>query len=810
MLRNWLHRPYFFVIAAICCVAVGPSFATAKSDASLEKRFQDEFRPILAELCFDCHGPEKQKGDVRFDLLSADVSQSFNPEIWHDALDQLSLGEMPPRKSPQPSAVQRKLLTDWLSDALREAAEAARWADGRVVTRRLTRYEYANTMRDLLGVNLDFARDLPPDPSSSEGFLNNGATLEMSPTQIEVYLEAARKALDEAIVSGERPQLHQFAQEKTAVGNLPTRKVAGHLPARPEFILDLKEFPRSGEFELRIRARASIPDAAGYPKIRVSLGHVPGIIHVPRGEIGEIDVSPESQVFTLSGRMEDFPQPGPISFGRSGFKGMIVMLDFLDADGNELRYPDQPYAATPPKPKKGEKPKTLPEPPPFGSRLDIAIESVEFQAPVLASWPPPSHLALLGPVSSDEEGLESVRDRLERFMTRAYRRPLRPEEVERTLQLYQAIRPTVDSFEAAMRETFASVLVSPHFLYIVENRSLEDADLQPLNDFEIATRLSYFLWSSMPDERLFQLAAQQSLRQPGMLDREVDRMLADPRAEQFAAHFTNQWLDLEALDRVAVNPEFFPDFDNALKEDMRRQTQSVFAEILHSDGRAIDLIDADWTLLNRALAQHYGLPSPRSSRLEYVALKPEDRRGGLLAQGAFLLASSNGEDSHPIKRAVWILDRLLDSPPAPPPPEVPELDPENPDLAGLSLKDQLAVHREKESCRSCHEGIDPWGIPLENFDALGRWRTAPDVSSTLPNGTEIDGFDELKRYLLEERSDWFARSLAKRMMGYALGRSLDLGDRETVETLTRQFVENDFRLKKLIVDLVNSEAFLTK
>ncbi len=805
------HRPtwsrFLAAAAATLFATHSAAFAAEQSPNSLEARFQKEFRPVLAELCFECHGAEKQKGDVRFDTLGADVSKWPDPGIWHDALDQLSLGEMPPRKSTQPSPAQRKLLTAWMTDALQEAAEAARYADGRVVTRRLTRYEYANTMRDLLGIDLDFARDLPPDPASSEGFHNNGATLEMSPSQIQAYLDAARMALDVAIVTGERPRLHQFAQTKTSVGNLPDKEVAGHLPVRPEFILDVTDFPQSGEFRLRIRARASVPESEGLPKMQVSLGHVPGIIHVPRGEVGEVEVTPETQLHTFSGRMENFPQPGPVAFGNSGFKGMIVMVDFCDADGNELRHADQTYAQTP---KKGQKPKAPSAPPPFGSRLDIQIESVEFEAPVLTSWPPPSHLALLGPVSSDKEDLGKVRSRLQSFMTRAYRRPVRPEEIDSTLRLYQAIRPTVDSHEAAMREVFASVLVSPHFLYIVENRSAGGTEPEPLSDHEIATRLSYFLWSTMPDERLFQLAGQQVLRLPGVLEREVDRMLADPRAEQFATHFTDQWLDLDALERVAVNPEFFPDFDNDLKKDMRLQTRAVFAEILHSDGLGTDLIDADWTLVNRPLARHYGLTGPRSSRLERIALKPEDRRGGVLAHGAFLLAASNGEDSHPIKRAVWILDRLLDSPPSPPPPDVPELDPKNPSLAGLSPQEQLAVHREKESCRSCHAGIDPWGIPLENFDALGRWRSAADAKSTLPDGTELDGFNDLKRYLLEERSDWFARSLVKRMMAYALGRSLDLGDRTTTTALTRQFVENDFRLKKLIVNLVETQAFLTK
>lgn len=789
------------------------NFAIAANADEVGDAYQRDVRPLLAELCFECHGAEKQKGDIRFDTLQPDLTDQGEVELWHDAMDQINLGEMPPRKANQPNSEQRKALVAWMSDALRHAAESSRYNDGRVVTRRLTRYEYANTMRDLLGVNLDFARELPPDPASSEGFVNNGATLEMSPTQIETYLAIARKGLSEAIVTGKRPKLFQFAQENTAKGNLPKPKVKGHIPVNPEYVLDLKEFPRNGEFEVRVQARAAIPEGQGLPRIHLTLGHVPGIIHVPRGEIGSADVSNQLQTFTFRGRMEDFPQPGPISFGRSGFKGMIVMIDFTNADGKELRYPDQQYARTPTPPKKGEKPKPLPTPPPFGSRLDIQIESIEFEAPTFASWPPPSHRQLVG----DSEKPDA-RELLNSFMTRAYRRPVTATELDQQLQLFRVLEQRSDSFEATIRETFASVLVSPHFLYRVESRpdtGQPNTKASAISSYELASRLSYFLWSSMPDDRLFALAKANRLHDPQVLDDEVSRMLANPRAKQFAGHFTDQWLDLEALDRIAVNPEFFPDFDNALKDDMRAETHAVFAEILHSDGSALDLLDSDWTMLNRPLAQHYGLTGPQSSAFEMVALKPEDHRGGLLTQSAFLLAASNGEDSHPIKRAVWILDRLLDSPPAPPPPDVPDLDPANPDLAGLSLKDQLAVHREKESCASCHEGIDPWGIPLENYDAVGRWRSqikrAPiDSATTLPNGESVDGIRELQAFLLNDRQEWFARSLVKRLMSYALGRSLDIGDRPVIESLTSDFVAGDFRLQALITDLVQSEAFLTK
>lgn len=794
--------------------------------------FKKDVQPLLKRLCYECHGANQSKGEIRFDQLDPDMIKGADAETWHDVLNQLNLGEMPPRKSKQPTAEQRQLLTKWMLSALREASAAKRYKEGRVVTRRLTRYEYANTMRELLLVDLDFARDLPPEPASPSGFLNNGATLEMSPTQIEVYLKAARGGLAEAVVTGPRPKLHEFAQTETAVGKLPTKKVAGHNPVKPEFILDLKDFPRHGIFELKVTARAAIPKGEDFPRIRISMGHVPGIIHVPRGEIGEADVSQQERTFTFRGRMEDFPQPGPVAFGNSGFKGMIIMIDFLNADGNELRYSDRKYAQRPPPPKKKKKdqiakedevktpPKEKLEPVPFGDRLEIMVTSVEFKAPVHASWPPQSHQRLLFASENSRDELRYARELLQRFMRSAYRRPVRPDEIEQTVQLFETIRPRTDSFEVAIRETFASVLVSPHFLYIVENREANLKD-QRVTDFELASRLSYFLWSSQPDQQLLDLAEQGTLHEPPLLQKEIKRLLADDRSSEFIRHFVDQWLDLDALDRVAVNPEFYPEFDNELKEHMRQETQAYFERILLDNRSLMELLDSDWAMLNRPLAKHYAVEGPRSSQFERVVFKPEKRRGGLLTQGSFLLANSNGEDSHPIKRAVWILDRLLDSPPAPPPPDVPELDAESPDLAKLTLKEQLVVHRQKESCKSCHQGIDPWGIPLENFDAIGRWRTlipahrkrpetAVDASSVLPGGEAIHGLRELQRYLVEERSQWFARSVVKRLMAYGLGRSLDFGDREAVETLTERFIENDFRLQPLIVDFIQSETFQTK
>lgn len=797
--------------------------------ADVAPEFERDVRPLLVRLCFDCHGATTPKGDFRLDNVNADVVNGRDAETWHDVLNRINLGEMPPPKSVQPSTDERRVLVDWLTSALRRAAEAKRFANGRVLMRRLTRYEYQNTMRDLLGVDLDYTVELPPEPMSGEGFLNNGATLEMAPAQFEAYLKAARRGLSEAVVSGEMPTVHRLTVERTAVGRLPTRPVAGHAPARPEFLASLEEFPRTGSFEIRIRAGAIIPSGKDYPRLRLSLGCVPGIVHVPRKIVGEVDVmasveTPET--YTFRGRLEDFPQPGDTPFGNVAFDGMIALVDFLDADGRELRDPKRTYAVPQPAPKKKKpgvgQPRATAPPLPEDAKLDIVVSSFEFEAPVIASWPPPTHTRIL--FDSELRGDEAayVRLVLRQFMTRAYRRPVTGDEVEQTVRFFDAIRPAASSFEDAMRETLAAVLVSPHFLYIVEPRPAgSESDLE-LNDFELAARLSYFLWSSMPDDELFALAGDGRLGDPEILAGQVKRMLAGERAGEFLTRFADQWFDLGALDRVAVNPEFFPKFDSSLKLDMRDQLRAFLAEIIRNDLSCLNLLDSDWTMLNRPLAVYYGLPGPRSRRFERVALPAGHRRGGVFGQAGFLLSNSTGEESHPIKRAVWVLDRLLDSPPASPPPDVPELDAESPDLAGLSLKEQLAVHRQKEACANCHRGIDPWGIPLENFDAVGAWRTGlkpamkrakakpVDASSVLPDGTEISGLDEFKRYLIEHRQQQLARAVVKRLAGYALGRSLDLGDEPMVQQLSERFANDGFRLNRLIVELVASDAFRSK
>lgn len=803
--------------ATVCLTLLCGSHSTSNfaaddsSDGSAVATYEAKIRPLLKQYCDRCHNAKKHEADLQFGQLNPDMIAGNDAETWHDVLNRINQGEMPPEKSKPLSNEDRRVLVDWLTSELKRAVDVRRSTGGRVVLRRLTRYEYQNTMRDLIGLDLDYAADLPPESSSADGFQNNGATLGISPLQIEYYLKAARKALGNAIVTGTRPEVHEVRREITdkPIVDDPKKKnkkkklnmQAARLLADSNTMYQLKvdKFPREGDIIVRITAAAEVPDGAGYPQLHVSLG-VKSDTESPERMLAVADVTAsvdEPQTFEFRGRIEDFPLPGhnPKFPGlavnvRNVYGGSYTKIGRTSKQGAQLR--DSPA---------------------------IVLTSIEFVGPVLSSWPPQSHTNILFERTEGQSDTDYVADVLTRFMRQAYRRPVTEADVDVMMSFYERIRPRSETLEAAVRDTLAMVLVSPEFLYLVEPRD-KNAKATRLDSHELASRLSYFLWNSMPDDELFTLATDGSLSAPAVLQTQVQRMITDERSWQFVSHFSDQWLDLSGTSRVAVNPQFYPNFDDNLKKDMRLETQHFLAEILKNDLSALNLVASDFAMLNRPLAQHYGIDGPMGQQFERVALTSDQRRGGLLTQGSFLLANSNGEDSHPIRRAVWVLDRLLDDPPAPPPPDVPELDSTNPSLASLSLKQQLELHREKEACNNCHRGIDPWGIAFESFDAVGLSRTeviarnrktAPvDTSAVLPDGTEVDGVQQLQDYLLTNKRQQFARSLVKRLLTYALGRSLELADEETVDQLTAAFAKDDYRLSSLIVGIVGSDAFQTK
>ena len=767
--------------------------------------FEKQVRPILKKHCFKCHGEKKQKGDLRLDTLSGDLSKDrVAAEAWHDVRNALNLSEMPPKKEDSLLPAELRTVTSWITQEIDALVASQKGTGGRIVLRRLNKTDYQNTMRDLLGIEMDYAKNLPPETLSEDGFRNNGTTLQMSDLQLEYYLESARKGLAKAIVTGSRPK---FFEKEFIVSVNDKNRGSNILDKDQQFIAKLLDYPEDGEILIRAKVKAQFAEDRGYPQLRAAIGYRADV-QAPRGFLKPVDITSEDwQIIEFRARIENFPLP---SKSQSKFPGLLLWLDNAYAEGR-----DKPIKAR----GKGKK-KKAPKGPLTYPRIEVA--SMQFIGPILDDWPPAQHKAILLPSKqrSNEEAYSKIVIR--NFMRRAFRRPIHDEEIVPYYRFFRSTRPEMETFEDAIRETLAMVLISPDFLFLVEPSG---SSKRSISDWELASRLSYFLWSSMPDTHLFNLAKKEALRKPEILEKEISRMISDERSWQFVEQFADQWLDIGALQRVAINPNYYPEFDPTLKASMRGETIHFFGELFQKNLSALNILDSNFTMLDEPLAKHYGLAGPKGSRFERVSIKPGDHRGGVLAHGSVLLGNSTGEDSHPVKRAVWIRERLLDDAPAPPPPDVPALDSTDPNFAALSVRDQLAEHRKQISCNECHRNIDPWGISLENFGADGLWREQilrkkvkgkgmiklPVLSEAiLPDGKKIEGIADLKKHLLEDRREQFARAFTSKLLTYALGRRLELIDQKTVDELTSKFIKSEYRIKDLIYLIVASKTFQSK
>ena len=767
--------------------------------------FEKQVRPILKKHCFKCHGEKKQKGDLRLDTLSGDLSKDrVAAEAWHDVRNALNLSEMPPKKEDSLLPAELRTVTSWITQEIDALVASQKGTGGRIVLRRLNKTDYQNTMRDLLGIEMDYAKNLPPETLSEDGFRNNGTTLQMSDLQLEYYLESARKGLAKAIVTGSRPK---FFEEEFTLSVNDKNRGSNILDKDQQFIAKLLDYPEDGEILIRAKVKAQFAENRGYPQLRAAIGYRADV-QAPRGFLKPVDITSEDwQIIEFRARIENFPLP---SKSQSKFPGLLLWLDNAYAEGH-----DKPIKAR----GKGKKKKAQKDPLTY-PRIEVA--SMQFIGPILDDWPPAQHKAILLPSKqrSNEEAYSKIVIR--NFMRRAFRRPIHDEEIVPYYRFFRSTRPKMETFEDAIRETLAMVLISPDFLFLVEPSG---SSKRSISDWELASRLSYFLWSSMPDTHLFNLAKKEALRKPEILEKEISRMISDERSWQFVEQFADQWLDIGALQRVAINPNYYPEFDPTLKASMRGETIHFFGELFQKNLSALNILDSNFTMLDEPLAKHYGLAGPKGSRFERVSIKPGDHRGGVLAHGSVLLGNSTGEDSHPVKRAVWIRERLLDDAPAPPPPDVPALDSTDPNFAALSVRDQLAEHRKQISCNECHRNIDPWGISLENFGADGLWREQilrkkvkgkgmiklPVLSEAiLPDGKKIEGIADLKKHLLEDRREQFARAFTSKLLTYALGRRLELIDQKTVDELTSKFIKSEYRIKDLIYLIVASKTFQSK
>ena len=1160
--------------------------------------YRDDVRPILEGYCFACHGPDKQKGAIRFDEVDPDMVDGLDVDVWDYARDLLGSGEMPPKKAPQPTAEERRVLVDWLNASLLAAARANEGVHAPVL-RRLNRAQYTNTLRELLGLGIEFGQVLPDDGKSHMGFTNNGEVLLTSPLHLEYYREIARDALSKAIVVGERPEPTHYrvefgldrgvghpgartggyqsvpldpddfavhvldgqgrpkvgaTEEEQAELDRVKRKVTvgfrgssqdrfhtveeglilyGAVPHKevapgswqgpsPNMKLEMQRvFPEEGDFVLRVeasrgylvaerkellialdepapRATVTMHEAAAEPseeqrlaatqtvlgpwyrggpiftdtgaiardteytprtgidfdatladgvttwveagdvdgevqrfeteigavlfarkieapsartlelslgsddglwvwlngepvleadvrrgvsadqdrvsldlvagtnellvkvvnfgggfgsytdvvhdgtrlgftpydvateeaarvvlaersagvenlraeagglvamdfpsdsRARLSLETPPGywqfdLVHkaMPVDAMGSIrfrvadmklDLRPEATAEDLergvmvtpigagylNGGRHEFVLGGPFFVG---FSHLIMtpleddhpLVERLEAqaaaeelgrtpalrafigtrtdDGMDYRTFDRPEPVDAPL---GESQlfefhgrlENLPIPEPESgddeilsgicvlgvwndhlvkSRRDtgppLLIEALEFEAPYHPIWPPESHTRILfdSPNQDDEELY--TREVLSAFLERAFRRSVRDEDLTRYMSHWRALRPTCSSFEESVQEVLVAVLTSPSFLFLVEPTD-SVVDDGSLSEELLAVRLAYFLWNSPPDEELMNLARGGSLR--ANLSDQVTRLLDDPRSERFVRAFATEWLRLDRLEGMTINPNAFPAFSRFVKRDMAEETVRFLAHVLAEDMSLFTLVDSDFAMLNQNLAEFYGVEGVEGIEFRPVPVDPADGRGGLLAHGAFLAGHSDGNEPHPIKRAVWVKEKLLGQPPLPPPPNVPDLDPTKPGVENLTLKEQLELHRDNPSCYDCHAGLDPYGVALEEYNAVGlvqaeRKGKPVDASVTLPDGTTVVGGDGLRAYLQGPARDAFAGSVIEHLFAYALGRDTGFADEAELLEILEKVRSEEYSIRAVIHAIASSPSFL--
>ena len=819
------------LVGLLVCQAAGVGGA---ADAQQEV-FERELRPIIAKNCLHCHGADLQEGDLRIDQLNPDLTNGKDADFWHEVLNQLNEGEMPPEGEPQLSRKELTRVTTWLESELKKAAARRNSTGGRQLMRRMSRYEYQYTLEDLLGISLDYTGRIPGDLSGDDGLMTNASLLGMSPVQMESYLTVAEAALEEAIpdgpekvlkhvstaisvtkVRGQRVQKPKKADKsKTADKSKQTSKPRFIAPSpgmkKSSFVHDLPrkvtfdERPFAGRFRIKVEVVPTAASDGRLPELMIQVGHRASGDYDPKKVMGRkmLEARAEPQTVEFTGNIEDFPLGKKDGYYNGSGSHNVTHLSVW------LWNTAVPQAKVSLDTPIGEVDEPL-----------LEVLSVGLEGPLLEGYPSETAKNLLPPSPNSENEAVYSREVLAGFLKRAYRRGVSESEIVQAVDSFRMFRELTTDFKAAMRKTMAMTLVSPKFLYLIEPSGSSDT-ARELNPYELATRLSYFIWASMPDEELLDLAGSGELLQRDVLAAQVRRMRRDPKFGRFAKHFSSQWLGLSAIDHVAVSPSAHPEFSDEIRENLKAESLAFASHIFTEDLSCRNFINSDFAMLNQVVAAHYGIDEVHGSHFRPVPIAADQHRGGILTHGSVSIIGSDGTDSNPIYRGVWLRKRLFADPPPQPPPGAPPLDKSDPELGSLTLKEQIELHREAPACARCHDRIDPWGVAFENYDATGRWRTALpksrkreavvfDATSTLPDGTTVSGMSELQDYLVRNRSTELALALSRRTASYALGRQLEFSDMEMVNRIARRFEDNDFRVSSMIQGIVLSPAFLTK
>ena len=730
-------------------------------DATSETSFRESLLPLLRTYCFDCHDADNE---VPLAKDGSAVQLQSNRSLWLRALAQVRLGSMPPEEGETLDPATRERMAK-LIDELANAVDCVRNPNaGKVVLRRLNRAEYRNTIRDLTGVDYKPASGFPGD-DVGYGFDNIGDVLSLPPLLIEKYLDAAEHVAGKAIYTPPPPLIYEV--DKAPSSLIGAEKYGGNsrLTLASQGTVSLQsDLPFAGTFTLTVTASG---DQAGNEpaKMEVKCGATRDVIDVPTSDAKEYQAK-----FRLGRGTRKFDISFINDFYEAGKADRNLHIHHVHLHGEErqalLLAPDQ---------------------------LPDSHKKILFRTP--------------NENTSDDQATGSVVGRL---ASRAFRRPATDDEVARLTRLAAQVRADGGSFEEGIQVALQAILVSPHFLFKVEQPRQSDASgaMPPINDYELATRISYFLWSSMPDDELLLLAHRGQLRDSKRLLEKVGRMMQDPRANRFVENFAGQWLQLRNLDLVKPDTTIFRSFNDDLRQLMRRETLTFFAGVMRANMPVTTLLDADFTYLNQELARFYGIQGVSGDEFRRVSLEGTPR-GGLLTHASVLTVTSNPTRTSPVKRGKWILDNLLNTPPPPAPPDVPEL--EKSKLVG-TLRQRMEQHRNNPACAACHNMMDPLGFALENFDAVGQWRNRDgrdeiDATGKLPDGTEFNGVGDLKRLLSTQRKDQFARCLAEKMLIYAIGRGTEYYDRCALDVIVASVRQHDYQFAYLIAGIIESDPF---
>ena len=819
MQKGW-SAAVFAVFLLLSAGVVETAFAQAPGAAPASPQ-----RALLDRYCVTCHNERIVAGNgvgmmaeqlrlVGLALDAADVDDvSRDPELWEKVVRKLRVGAMPPQPRPRPDRETYDGFRRWLEDELDRVA-AAHPDPGRTQAfHRLNQAEYRNVIRDLLDLEIDVEALIPADAPDQNGFDNIAASLSLSPALFERYVSAARKIGRLAI--GEAPT----GGAEITTYDVPLNLIQGDqrsedLPFGSRGGASIRHhFPVDGQYRIKVRLQTNY------------VGYVRGI-----DDAHEIEFRLDGrriERFTFGGEAPGMPSP--ISFA-GNIRGTDDWEDYVLHADDPLEVTTAvaagPHTVGIAFPREMWEEEGVLQPRQTGFALAInempdgnpALGSVQIIGPLRVDGPgdTPSRRRIFtchpAPGATEAEQAACAREILGTLARRAYRRPVNETDVSTLLEFYGWGRAE-GGFEKGIQFAIERLLADPDFLYRVERDPVDSPGdaAYPISDIELASRLSFFLWSSIPDDALLDAAEDGTLGDPAVLDAQVRRMMADPRAQAMVDNFAGQWLYLRNMGGVYPDPNIFPEFDENLREAFTRETELFIGNQLRSDASVLDLLSADYTWVNQRLAEHYGIPNVYGNRFRRVQLDGA-RRGGLLGHGSVMTVTSYPNRTSPVLRGKWVLENLLGAPPPEPPPDIPALEERNADGEPVSMREAMVEHRENPACSVCHAPMDPIGFSLQNYDAIGGWRdvneggTPVDASGVLPDGARFEGRAGLARLLLD-RPDDFVGTVTEKLLLYALGRGLEHYDAPTVREIVRRAAGEDYRWSSIILGIVNSAPF---